>query len=111
MVKPTFFLDWRQRVYSRFIGLFKSDGGGEEDDSNLQQYIDDRSGDAEKEKRRTIEQSQKDAQPDLQQKWSWVGLIYQLCGGDITKTEEVVSKTFLECLVWLSFEKEMEIKK
>lgn len=111
MVKPTFFLDWRQRVYARFNGLFKPDGGGDEDDSNLQQYIDERDGDGEKKKRRTIEESQKEAQPDLQQKWGWIGLIHQLCNGDITKTEAVVSKTFLECLVWLSYEKEMEIKK
>jgi hypothetical protein len=38
--------------------------------------------------------------------WSWIGLIYKLCEGDITKTEAVVNKPFIECLVWLSYEKE-----
>jgi hypothetical protein len=44
-------------------------------------------------------------------KWSWIGLIYKLCDGDITKINEVVSKPFGECLIWLSYEKEMNIKK
>lgn len=33
-------------------------------------------------------------------------MIYRLCDGDICKTEQVVSKPFIECLVWMSFEKE-----
>lgn len=47
----------------------------------------------------------------IKRKWSWISLIYKLCEGDITKTEAVVSKPFTECLVWLSYEKEMNIKK
>jgi hypothetical protein len=37
--------------------------------------------------------------------WSWIGLIHRLCGGDITKTDLVLRKTFMECLIWLSYEK------
>jgi hypothetical protein len=37
--------------------------------------------------------------------WSWIGLIWRLCNGDITKTEEVLAKPFMEVLIWLSYEK------
>jgi hypothetical protein len=37
--------------------------------------------------------------------WSWIGLVWRLCGGDITKTDSVLGKTFMECLIWLSYEK------
>jgi hypothetical protein len=62
-------------------------------------------------KRRTIQDAQADNINDKTDKWGWIGVIYSLCDGDITKTEAVVSKPVLECLVWLSYEKEMDIKK
>lgn len=37
--------------------------------------------------------------------WSWIGLIWRLCGGDITKTELVLSKSIMEVFIWLSYEK------
>lgn len=37
--------------------------------------------------------------------WSWIGLVHHLCGGDITKTNEVLSKGIIECLIWISYEK------
>ena len=37
--------------------------------------------------------------------WSWIGLIWRLCNGDITKTDMVLGKPFMECLIWLSYEK------
>jgi hypothetical protein len=42
-------------------------------------------------------------------KWSWIGLIYNLSGGDITKVDEIVNKKFTECLIWMSYKKEMNV--
>jgi len=39
----------------------------------------------------------------------WISVIYQLSEGNICRTEEVVNKNFTECLVWLSYKKEMNI--
>jgi hypothetical protein len=58
-------------------------------------------------RRKTIEESRAELEMDKREKWAWIGIIYKLCGGDITKTEAVVNKPFIECLIWLSYEKEM----
>lgn len=46
---------------------------------------------------------------DSKRKWSWISLVWVLTGGDITKTEVVLTKTFGECLIWLSYKKENNI--
>lgn len=38
-------------------------------------------------------------------KWSWIGVIYNLCEGDITRTEKVLSKSIMEVLIWMSYQK------
>jgi hypothetical protein len=43
-------------------------------------------------------------------KWTWVGIVYRLCNGDIIKSKEVLGLSYITCLVWLSYEKEMQIK-
>ncbi len=101
-------MDYRSRIYERFSGLFiNEDGEGEdaEEDSKLAEYFD---GAQEGHGRKTIADAERDASADLNKKWGWIGVIYKLTGGDITKTEAVVSKPLLECLVWLSYEKEMK---
>ena len=46
---------------------------------------------------------------EQQKKWSWISLVWILTGGDITKTELVLQKTFGEVLIWLSYKKENEV--
>ena len=58
-------------------------------------------------KRKTIEEVKAEMEADKLDKWAWIGVIYKLCAGDITKTDGVVNKPFTECLVWLSYEKEV----
>lgn len=90
-------MDYRADLFKRYEGLFVSDGNEDED--------------VEISGRMTIDSSNAIAQSKKNRKWSWFSVIYSLCKGDITKTDEVVSKTFVECLIWLSYEKEMDIKK
>lgn len=42
---------------------------------------------------------------EQQAQWSWFSVVYSLSKGDITKSEEVVNKPFLECLIWMTYEK------
>lgn len=112
MAEHTFFLDWRRDIHTKFQGLFSGSNSDDEDDGDadakLAEYDE---GVQSGSNRKTISDARKEAGEDLNQKWGWVGVIYSLCGGDITKTEAVVSKPAIECLVWLSYEKEMEIRK
>lgn len=98
MGKHTFFLSYRTDLLKRYEGLFNSD---EEEDEESEAEGG----------RITIASTQMKNEEAIKRKWSWISLIYKLCEGDITKTEAVVSKPFTECLVWLSYEKEMNIKK
>lgn len=87
----------RQHLYKQFEGLFNqeepdTDDGYSESDGNRQG---------------SFGETQRVEEDRKQSKWNWIGIIYQLCDGDITNTEAVVSKTFIECLVWLSYKKEM----
>lgn len=89
-------MDYRTGIYKQFEGLFnqeEQDGDNEDigDDGNRQGFT----------------ESQRIEEERKQSKWNWISVIYRLCNGDITKTEEVVSKPFIECLVWMSYEKEM----
>ena len=91
-------MDYRKDLYERFGGLF----GGESEDIEP--------GDEKTNGRRlSFEDKQAEQQEERQRKWMWISIIYQLCDGDITKTEMVINKTFTECLVWLSYKKEMNI--
>lgn len=101
MAEPDFFLDYRTDLYKRFDGLFG--GSNHEDDAEPEES--DKSGG------RSFSDRQAEQAEQRQQKWNWIGIIYDLCRGDITKTEAIVNKTFIECLIWLSYEKEMNIKK
>jgi hypothetical protein len=92
--KHTFFLSFREGVYKKFEGLFNNDSSGDEGD------------DDEFNGRLTIQEINARKAEERKSSWSWIGLIYKLCEGDITKTEAVVNKPFIECLVWLSYEKE-----
>jgi hypothetical protein len=89
-------LDYRKDLYEKFAGLFDTEQseGDDEDiptDGNRPSFTD----------------AQRIEEDKRQSKWNWIGIIYRLCDGDITKTEQVVNKTFIECLVWMSYEKEM----
>jgi hypothetical protein len=88
-------LDYRKGLYEQFEGLFTQeeplgDDGDSPDDGNRQGFA----------------ESQRVDDERKQSKWNWISIIYRLCNGDITKTEQVVSKPFIECLVWMSYEKE-----
>ena len=111
MVEYGFFLEWRGGIYERFSGLFTGDNKDDDDDEadrKLTEYNDEIQ---QSTQRATIADAKRNSGADLNRKWGWIGVIYSLCGGDITKTDTVVSKSLLECLVWLSYEKEMEIRK
>lgn len=41
-------------------------------------------------------------------KWNWIGLIWKLSGGDITKVDFILRLPFTQCLIWLAYEKEMK---
>ena len=90
-------MDYRENLYKQYEGLFDSEEPGEDDGGST---------DAGTEKPVGFAESQQLKEEEKQSKWNWIGLIYRLCGGDITKTEAVVAKPFTECLVWLSYEKE-----
>jgi hypothetical protein len=45
---------------------------------------------------------------EKRKKWAWFSLIYSLCDGDITKVDAVLNRTYIECLTWLSYEKDMK---
>lgn len=91
-------MDYRKDLYERFGGLF----GGESKDIEAG---DDRPN----ERRLSFEDKQAEQQEERSRKWMWISIIYQLSEGDICRTEEVVNKNFTECLVWLSYRKEMNI--
>ena len=57
----------------------------------------------------TVAEAQIAQNEKRKRKWSWIGVIYNLCDGDITKAEEIVSKKFTECLIWMSYKKEMNV--
>jgi len=98
MFKYTFFLSYRTELFKRYEGLFRQDEIGDDDEEV-------RTG------RLTIEDVMAMNGEKRSKKWSWISMIYSLCNGDITKTNEIVSKPFTECLIWMSYEKEMNIKK
>lgn len=56
----------------------------------------------------TVEASQQMNNEKRNKKWNWIGLIWKLCDGDITKVNYIVSLPFTQCLIWLSYEKEMK---
>ena len=99
MGQPTFFLSYRDEIYKRFAGLFN---GAVEDSGPV-----DEGKDTKVSGRKTIEEAKAEMAMDKVEKWAWIGIIYKLCKGDITKAEAVVSRPFTEVLVWLSYEKEM----
>jgi hypothetical protein len=94
----TFFLSWRNEIHQRFAGLFRGNSPDEEGGTEPVE------GDG---KRKSIEELRAEAEQDALEKWAWIGLIYRLCEGDITKTDTVVAKPFMECLIWMSYEKEV----
>jgi hypothetical protein len=89
-------LENRSGLYKQFEGLFNQ----EEQDEDV--------GDSPTDGNRqgSFAEAQRVEEDRKQNKWNWISIIYRLCNGDITKTEQVVSKPFIECLVWMSFEKE-----
>ena len=89
-------MDYRKSIYQQFEGLF----------SQEEQDTDDGDSDTDGNRQGTFAEAQRLDDERKQSKWNWIGIIYRLCDGDITKTEEVVGKTFIECLVWMSYEKE-----
>ncbi len=98
----SFFLSWRQGILARYDGLF----GGSEDEE------DDRVGGYEASeddgRRRTHGDVNESAEEKTKKKWAWFSLIYSLCDGDITKVDAVLNRTYIECLTWLSYEKDMK---
>ena len=98
MGKPSFFLSYREGIYKQFAGLF-----GQPDDGYEEEPVEDVKGTS----RRTLDDVRAEQEEERIRKWTWIGIIYSLCDGDITKSEQVVSKPFIECLVWMSYKKEM----
>jgi hypothetical protein len=88
-------LDYRKSLYEQFEGLFNQEESYGDDEGGTDDGV-----------RRGFADSQQVEEERKQSKWNWIGIIYRLCNGDITKTQEVVDKSFIECLVWMSYEKE-----
>ena len=91
-------MDYRKSIYVQFEGLFNQEEPDGDDEGSTDDGV-----------RPGFAESQQVDEQRKQSKWNWIGIIYRLCEGDITKTEQVVSKTFIECLVWMSYQKEMKI--
>ena len=41
-------------------------------------------------------------------KWGYFGMMYRLCGGDISKLETIARTSVLEAFTWLSYETDLE---
>ena len=90
-------MDYRENLYKQYEGLFNKEEQGEDVGDSTDAGAGRPSG---------FTESQQALDEEKQSKWNWIGIIYRLCSGDITKTEAVVAKPFTECLVWMSYEKE-----
>lgn len=95
----SFFLSWRNGILKRYEGLFRAEGDGGEDE--VRGFDAGESGG-----RRSYGDVNAGGKEDINKKWAWFSLIYSLCKGDITKADEVINKTYIECLTWLSYEKD-----
>jgi hypothetical protein len=95
--KHTFFLSYRTDLFKRYEGLFEQGDGDDEPEEELNNS------------RMTVADAQMMESEKRKRKWSWIGLIYNLSGGDITKVDEIVNKKFTECLIWMSYKKEMNV--
>jgi hypothetical protein len=84
-------LEYRSGIYKRFEGLFQS-RDEEEDEYEV-------------EGRLTVADAKAIADENERSKWSWIGVIWNLSNGDITKTNEVLAKPIMEVLIWLSYQK------
>ena len=42
------------------------------------------------------------------EKWGYFGMMYRLCGGDISKLETIARLNVLEAFTWLSYETDLE---
>jgi hypothetical protein len=93
--KHPFFLSYRTDLFKRYEGLFEQADGDDGEELNNS--------------RMTVAEAQMADKEKRKRKWSWIGVIYSLCDGDITKSNEIVNKKFTECLIWLSYKKEMNI--
>jgi hypothetical protein len=88
----TFFLSYRTDIHNKYQLLFGTD---EPEDEGEEQ----RSG------RKSVSDIQAEMRQKQMNEWSWIGLIYSLCDGDITRTEEILKKPYIECLIWLTYTK------
>ena len=91
MAKHTFFLSYRTDLFKRYEGLFEQGDGQDEDEPEFTGQ------------RMTVADAQMEQREKAKRKWSWIAIIYNLSGGDITKANEIVNKKFTECLIWLSY--------
>ena len=44
-------------------------------------------------------------------RWSWFGVMYRLCNGEIINLEKITELNLLECFTWLSYETDLNLNK
>ena len=74
-------MDFRKRVVSDFAIIFE--GTPEGNDSSI-------------------------GNNSFAEKWGYFGMMYRLCGGDISKLKTIARTSVLEAFTWLSYETDLE---
>lgn len=80
------FINWRENIIKKYKGIFNIAEDDEDEDDEDDGEI--------------IETSE--------DKWGWLAVVYQLSGGDITKVDAILSKSFISILNWASMRKDFE---
>lgn len=81
------FVSWRESIITKYQGIFNTVDEDEDDED----YED--------------EDEPIETEED---KWGWLAVVYNLCGGDMTKTDIILDKSFISVLNWASMRKDFE---
>lgn len=89
------YLKYRKELIEKFAGLFGGVDNDDDDDDELndQELIDE------------IEEINPNSP---ESKWGWLAVVYNMAGGDITKVDDIMTKTFISVLNWASMRKDFE---
>jgi len=85
------FLEFRKDIIERYKGIFSPDELDDEDEL-----------DEEFEEEEEVDES------TPENKWGWLAVVYNMAGGDITKSDEVLNKSLISVLNWASMRYDFE---
>ena len=84
----TDFLKYRKELIDKYKGIFGGEDIEDDDDE--------------------IEEEEEIEEDTPHNKWGWLAVIYNMAGGDITKTDAILNKSFISVLNWASMRKDFE---